>query len=541
LNDNQLQVIKNRIASYPGETWGEVVERVADKISDAETQYSNADYDMKAYWKEEFKWLMTNMYFLPNSPALRNFGANEGNGAACFVLPIEDSRKSIFKTLYHAVEVQAFGGGTGFNFSELRPKGSLIQSTKGQASGPVSFMEVFDKTIGEVICQGGVRKGASMGILNCDHPGIFAFLDAKSVEGKLSNFNLSVGITDEFMQAVRQNSMWTLSHPKLEYPIYIPAIRLWNKIVECAHKNGEPGLIFLDTINDGNLHEEIVATNPCGEIPQPAYTSCVLGSINLRKVPRSLLKRVVQGAVRMLDDIIEVNNYPIPEVQERTKFYRNIGIGVMGYADFLIKRNAVYGSEEAIEDTKWIFNQIKKHADEATRMLSDLKGSCPATPGVRNNNVTSVAPTGTLSLLADCSAGIEPYFAFEFQKNCMDQKITVKSSIVEEAYMNDCLVTANDVAPEDHIRVQATIQKFIDAGISKTINLPNWTSKEYVSTYLYIAWESGCKGITIYRDGSREVEAQSVEKCPECGNKLIREEGCYTCVSRDCGYSKCSM
>ena len=535
MNENQAKVLANRIVSFPGETWEQVVDRVVKHVISCE------DYHEAVEMERDFKEIMLNMWFLPNSPCLRNFGANNGNGSACFVLPIEDSRQSIFKTLSDAVEVQALGGGTGFNFSEIRPKGSLISSTNGQASGPLSFIGVFDYTVGNVIAQGGVRKGANMAVLDCTHPDIFEFVKAKSIEGKYSNFNFSVGITDDFMNAVRYNENWILHHPKGNTQNTIKARELWNLIIECAHRNGEPGVVFLDTINKDNPYETIKATNPCGEQPLPPHTSCVLGSLNLRAIPPEKLMFTVRTAVRFLDNVIETNNYPVKEIEERTKHYRNIGLGVMGYHDWLIKRNTVYGSDKALEDTRELMRNIQKEAENASMDLAVLKGKAPCGSERRNANLTTVAPTGSLSMLADCSAGIEPYFAFEFEKQCMDQSITVKSSIMEEAYDDCTLVTAQDVSPADHLRTQACFQEFIDAGISKTINLPNDTSQFAIDKIYRSAWIQGCKGVTVYRDGSRQHQAQSVATCPTCKSPLVKIEGCVSCSNPECGYSACSI
>ena len=535
MNENQAKVLENRIASFPGETWEQVIDRVTDKVVSCEEPHVAREM------KRDYTEIMSNMWFLPNSPCLRNFGANEGNGSACFVLPIKDSRKSIFKTLSDAVEVQALGGGTGFNFSALRPKGALISTTKGTASGPLSFIGVFDYTVGNVIAQGGVRKGANMAVLNVEHPDIVDFIQAKAVEGVFSNFNFSVGISNKFMTAVINDATWTMSHPKSDVVKTMPARELWDMIVTQAHHNGEPGIVFLDTINADNPYEAIEATNPCGEQPLPPHTSCVLGSLNLRAIPPEKMAFVVRTAVRFLDSIISVNTYPVPEIEERTKYYRNIGLGVMGYHDWLIHRNLIYGSDEALEITETLFSSIELIARSASLELAELKGEAPCSPGRRNANITTVAPTGSLSMLADCSAGIEPYFAFEYQKRCMDEVITMKASIMDEAYNEDTLVTASEVSPIDHLLTQAAVQEFIDAGISKTINLPNDATVEDVKHLYEQAWAIGCKGLTVYRDGSRDVQAQEVEKCPECGAPLVKTEGCVTCSDPECGYSACSI
>lgn len=543
MNETQKMVIENRIASFPGETWEQIIDRVVDHVVQAEDPGK-----IREYWRDRYTWMIRDMYFMPNSPCLRNFGANKGNGAACFVLPIEDSRKSIFQTLYDAVEVQAFGGGTGFNFSALRPKGAKIKSTGGKSTGAVSFISIFDHVIGDVVMQGGVRKGANMGILDVHHPEILEFITAKNNEGVLKNFNLSVGITDEFMEAVDCDFQFTLRHEASELEIKIKARDLWNKIVEQAWKNGEPGIVFLDTVNRDNMHEKIVATNPCGEQPLPPYTSCVLGSINIDKVADNmwLMEDVVKAAVRFLDSVIDVNTYPVKRIKEETKRYRNIGLGVMGLADLLIRRGLVYGSDECIDYVDGLFDIFKWMAHESSYKLGKDYGLYPAwyegCTERRNANVTTIAPTGTLSMIANCSPGCEPYFSFEYVKECMDKKIVIASDIVNRASNTKCLVTAQDVPPENHVRMQAVMQQHIDAGISKTINLPHSATQEDISELLFLAHRMGCKGLTVYRDGSRTLQAQTaVKRCPECGSKLNMIEGCCTCENPECGYSACSI
>lgn len=522
LSEQVLDLIKNRISSFKGETWDQIVDRVVNHVLQDEQQQKllpkgrkqklllrRKQTNLKEHYKKEYTKLIKDMVFLPNSPCLRNFGANNGNGAACFVLPIEDNRRSIFGTLTDAVDVQAFGGGTGFNFSKLRPKGATIKSTNGQASGPISFMEIYDFTLGTVIKQGGVRQGACMGILNCDHPDILDFIKAKHEEGRLSNFNISVGITNEFMKAVDNDSNWPLVFNGEVYK-NIRAKYLFSKICDGIYKNGEPGVVFLDTINEDNNYERIEATNPCNEQPLLPYTSCVLGSINLSKwypLPKKERQDVVRLAVRFLDSVISVNSYPIKKIEEETKKYRSIGLGVMGFADLCIENNIIYGSPESIILAEEIGNELMEFAVETSKALGQEKGVSDVIkkeePQRRNLKLLSIAPTGTLSLLAACSSGIEPLFNTEYTKMCMNKKIVVKS----KHYGNPIAITANQIIPEKHVAVQAAWQKYVDSGISKTVNVKHEFPQYKIKDLLFYAWDEGCKGLTIYRDGSRNVQA----------------------------------
>lgn len=416
VSKNALKILKKRYLA-PDETWEQLCERVARKVAGDEHQSKD-----RGKWGKKYKDMMLNLDFLPNSPTLRNFGRNEGCGSACFVLPLEDSRRSIFKTLSDAVDVQAYGGGTGMSFSNLRPKGDRIHSTGGIASGPLSFMEIFDFTIGDIIKQGGTREGANMGILRVDHPDIESFLVAKAIEGTLKNFNLSVGITDAFINAVKNDDDYDLVFEKNVYKT-ISASALWEKIVDGAWANGEPGILFLDTINRNNpLNSmgKIEATNPCGEQPLLPYCSCNLGSINLSQMIRGdwveggaeidweKLRQTVRTALRFLDSVISVNNYPITKIEKMTLTTRQIGLGIMGFADMCIKLHIRYGSDECIDVAKNIMTDIYTVASEISVALGKEKGVAPAYeeyplsgPKRRNGTLTTVAPTGTLSLIGN--------------------------------------------------------------------------------------------------------------------------------------------
>jgi len=536
LSQNALKILQKRYFAK-GETWEKLCGRVAHKVAGAEGNPQD-----RATWEKEYKKIMMDLDFLPNSPTLRNFGRNKGCGSACFVLPVEDSRRSIFKTLSDAVDVQAYGGGTGMSFSSLRPKGERIASTGGTASGPLSFIEIFDFTIGDIIKQGGTRDGANMGILRVDHPDIESFLTAKIMEGELKNFNLSVGITDVFMNAVENDREYNLIFNDKIYKA-LPAREIWETIIDGAWKNGEPGIVLLDTINRNNPLRpmgEIEATNPCGEQPLLPYCSCNLGSINLSRrvngdwvegkarIDWEKLRNVVQIGVRFLDSVITVNHYPIVEIEEMTLKTRQIGLGIMGFADMCIKLHIRYGSDESVNLAKEIMSFIYDIANETSIGLGKEKGVAPvyddyefSVPKRRNGTLTTVAPTGTLSLIANCSSGCEPNFAFSYTKECLEgEKLDMVPDVIREWYakkktesLPDFFVTTNDVSVEEHIMIQAAFQNNgVDSGVSKTINAPYHTDKSEISQAFFKAWKMGCKGITFYREGSRDVQALYTKK-----------------------------
>ena len=538
VSKNALKILKKRYFA-PGETWEQLCERVARKVAGDEPRPKDRER-----WVKKYKDMMLNLDFLPNSPTLRNFGRNEGCGSACFVLPLEDSRRSIFKTLSDAVDVQAYGGGTGMSFSNLRPKGDHIKSTGGIASGPLSFMEIFDFTIGDIIKQGGTREGANMGVLRVDHPDIEGFLVAKAIEGTLKNFNLSVGITDAFMNAVKNDEVYDLVFAGKVYKT-LSASKLWEEIVDGAWANGEPGILFLDTINKNNPLQpmgEIEATNPCGEQPLLPYCSCNLGSINLSQMIRGdwvegdaeidweKLRQTVKTSIRFLDSVISVNNYPISEIEKMTLKTRQIGLGIMGFADMCIKLHNRYGSGESIQLAKEIMSDIYAVANETSVALGKEKGVAPAYeeydlsgPKRRNGTLTTVAPTGTLSLISNCSSGCEPNFAFDYSKACLEgENLDIVPAVVGEWYLKkkteslpDFFVTTKDISIEEHILVQAAFQtNGVDSGVSKTINAPYDTDKAEISKAFFKAWEMGCKGITFYRDGSRAIQALTLREKP---------------------------
>lgn len=539
LSANALLTLKKRyfqkLQDNGLETPVEMFDRISRAVAAAEANYGSGEVDV---WADKYFELLTSLCFLPNSPTIRYAGSNKkGCLSACLVLPVEDSRKSIFQTLYDAVESQARGLGTGYNFSTLRPKGAEINSTGGKASGPISFMTIYDVTIGPVIAQGGFRRGAQMGILNCDHPQIEEFIGIKQKEGILSSFNLSVGITDKFMRAVKDDADWELSWGGEVYKT-IKAKDLWESILISAWHNGEPGIIFLDRVNKDNPFKDrcnIVATNPCGEQPLPPYGICNLGSINLaqmysfrnKAVNWTKLEETVKLSVRFLDDVIDVNYYPLPQIEEVAKGSRLIGLGVMGWADLLILLNIKYNSDDAISLAKKVGKFINEKARDESIVLGKERGTYPwwnlankINPGpIRNAARTTIAPTGTLSIIAGCSSGIEPNFAWQIDRSGqLDGELNIEYHPLAEEYIKEgkelpeCFIASHEIETEWHVKMQAAWQQNVDNAISKTINAPNSATVADVDRSFWMAYDLGCKGITFYRDGSRERQVLSMVK-----------------------------
>ncbi|MEG1536763.1 MAG: vitamin B12-dependent ribonucleotide reductase, partial [Clostridiales bacterium] len=529
--------------------------RVAGAIAAPELTY-DPDADTEAL-ADSFFELMTSLKFMPNSPTLMNAGRPLGQLSACFVLPVEDSMEAIFDAVKYAALIHKSGGGTGFSFSRLRQQGAMVKSTGGIASGPVSFMRVFNMAT-EAVKQGGTRRGANMGILRVDHPDIVPFIHCKSNNEDITNFNISVGITDAFMQAVAENGAYQLIDPKTKLPAGSKNARaLFDEIVDAAWHNGEPGIIFLDRLNRDNAIPtmgEIESTNPCGEQPLLPYESCNLGSINLVKMLKKTaagweidypeLKQTVELAVHFLDNVIDVNNYPLPKIAETTKAGRKIGLGVMGFADMLLLLGLPYDSEQAVTLAAELMHFISHTGRQESVRLAERRGAFPLFdqsiyrdgPPLRNATITTIAPTGTISMICGVSSGIEPIFAYVYERNVMDgtrmleinpilkglleerglysqallNKIAAAKSLREvdelPENMRRIFASAHDISPLQHIKMQAAFQGETDNAVSKTVNFEGAATRDEVAQVYLAAYELGCKGVTIYRDGSRDQQ-----------------------------------
>ena len=519
----------------PSETAEQMLMRVARHVASAEKTAP-----LQYMWADEYYNVMARLLFLPNSPTIMNAGrpAPHGQLAACFVIGIEDSMESICEAIRKQMLIHKSGGGTGFNFSNLRSSGAKVNSTNGRASGPISFMSLFDKAT-ETVQQGGMRRGANMGILNVDHPDIRDFIHCKDKDGTIANFNISVGIYDSFME-------------KAEADPAGAEARLLDEIAETAWRTGDPGIIFLDAINRGNTTPDLgplTSTNPCGESPLYPNEACNLGSINLDKMVSKgefdyeLLKETAEIATRFLDSVIDVNHYPLPEISEAVKNTRKIGLGVMGWADLLFRLKIPYDSDQAIELAEKIMSLIKDTAHKTSVELGKEKGVPGALEhlGRRNATLTCVAPTGTIALLADCSSGIEPLFALEHTRvrtQIDGTKVVMKQAnrhyseaiknAMPENVIRSIFVTSHDVAPIYHVRTQGVFQKYTDLAVSKTVNLPHESSKKDVLDSYVLAWRLGCKGITIYRDGSKSMQVlyrkeEDKKLQPEAEDRMTEE------------------
>jgi ribonucleoside-diphosphate reductase alpha chain len=537
----------------------EMFRRVACNVASADALYGNNTHATE----RAFYNTMAALEFLPNSPTLMNAGRELQQLAACFVLPVEDSIEHIFEMVKYSAIIHQSGGGTGFSFSKLRPKNDIVSTSGGPASGPVSFIRIFNEAT-EVINQGGFRRGANMAVLHVTHPDILEFIDCKSRQGVLTNFNISVGVTDAFMKAVEKDKEYELINPRTGKVVKrLRAREVFDRLVDEAWKTGEPGVLFLDSINAANPTPKIgviEATNPCGEQPLLPYESCVLGSVNLSRMLKGdkkpqvdwdRLREVIRHGVHFLDNIVDINKYPLPQVAEISKGNRKIGLGLMGFADMLIKMDIPYNSEEALETAGGLMKFFSQEANAASIELAKKRGvfpnfsgsvyDRPGGPRYRNVSRTTIAPTGTISIIAGCSSGIEPVFAFSFGRRILDEafipevydyfiemahregfysdrmmeEVSKEGSIQSIPYIPDVIkrvfVTAHDIPAEWHVRTQAAFQKYTDNAVSKTINFSSNTSKEEVKKTFMLAYKSGCKGITIYRDKSRISQALALE------------------------------
>ncbi len=571
------------------ETPSELFRRVAHHVAAAESRFKSGLHPDLV--EEKFFQLMRDREFMPNSPTLMNAGTSLGQLSACFVLPVEDSIAEIFDSLKNMAIIHQTGGGTGFNFSHLRPKGDLVKTTKGEASGPVSFMSIFDKAT-EIIVQGGRRRGANMGILRCDHPDILEFIQTKIEQNQFSNFNLSVAASDSFMEAARKNGDFDLINPRTgEKAKRVNAGKVFDLIAAAAWKTGDPGLIFIDEIERKNPTPAIgrlEATNPCGELPLLPYESCNLASISLEKMVAGgvldweRLKDRIHWGIRFLDDVIEVNRFPLPEIRQITERNRKVGLGVMGFADMLLKLKIPYNSRKAITLAEQLMRFIHRESLKASVSLASERGTFPNFDKsvyaknklrIRNATVNTIAPTGTISIIAGCSSGIEPIFAISFMRDILSgSKLFETNPIFEEVakkrgfFRKDILAeiagqqgslrnihkippdirntfaTAFDVSASQHLFIQAAFQKYSDNSVSKTINLPADSTVENVKDIYWQAYELKCKGITIYRYGSKEKQVLSFsygENMPVAEKrKLISAGPEYSggCVTGSCSF-----
>jgi len=531
-SENAMTILKARYFKKNGN--GELVEkkpstlfkRVARFIAKGEKNEKD-----RKYWEDRFYKAMMDRDFMPNSPTLT--GADRGLClSACFVLPINDSLEDIFDTVKNAALVHKEGGGTGFDFSHIRPQGSFVKKTQGIASGPVSFLKVIDAGT-EAVKQGGTRRGANMGVLRVDHPDIKEFITMK-LDGKTAqNFNISVAITDKFVEALKNSDFYDLVDPRNNEVINrVPAQEIFDMIVDCAWKNGDPGLIFIDNVNRLNptrLQGPIGATNPCGEQPLHDYESCNLGSINISNFFKpgakdnfdwDRFKETITMGVRFLDDVIEMNIYPLKQIDLMAKSNRRIGLGVMGFADLLIKMKIKYDTQEARDMGHKIVSFLKAEAVKASEKMAEERGNFPnieksiyAGKKMRNATVLTIAPTGTISRIAGCSSSIEPVFAFKTVSKILDGEITDLHPLYAEweeknqdGLHPDYFVTAGEITPEDHIKMQEVFQEYVDSAVSKTVNFPNEATREDLAHAYLTAFNMNIKGITVYRDGCRAIQ-----------------------------------
>lgn len=581
---NSLLVLKKRYLLQDDEnniieTPRGLFERVARAVSEAELNFTTESERCKI--EENFFNMMSGREFMPNSPTLMNAGTSIGQLSACFVLPVEDSLEAIFETVKHMALIHRTGGGTGFDFSRVRPRGNLVLTTKGKASGPVSFMSIFNQTT-DVIIQGGRRRGANMGIMRCDHPDIFEFVESKLKANAFSNFNLSVAVTDKFLHAVKKDNPFDLITPLTRKKARtIKAKALFDLIAFSAWRTGDPGLIFIDEINRRNPTPglgKIEATNPCSEVLLLPYESCNLASINLstmvmnRSIDWKKLKETIHLGIRFLDDVIEVTKFPLPQIEEMTLANRKIGLGVMGFADMLIKLGIPYTDVEAETLAVKVMKFVRKHSLLASQDLAAQRGTFPNIDksvynkkgiSMRNASVNAIAPTGTISIIAGCSSGIEPLFSLSHIRTVMGGTKLIETHPMFESVLQQkgvysrelmsqirrigtiqkfdqipedlkkLFVTSFDIYPEQHLRIQAAFQKHTDNSVSKTINLPHDATVDDVRNIYLTAHKLKCKGITVYRYGSKANQVLTFNAEPEEDDKdalafQVPEESCFT-------------
>ena len=644
LSENAIKVLEKRYLKRDQdgtcvEAPADMFARVASSIAEAELKYGKSKSDVDALTKDFYE-AITNLYFLPNSPTLMNAGRELGQLSACFVLPVEDSLEGIFETVKNTALIHKSGGGTGFSFSKLRPKNDVVRSTMGVSSGSVSFMEVFNAAT-EAVKQGGTRRGANMGILRVDHPDVIDFIHCKSDNNKLNNFNISVAITDKFMEALKNGTDYELYHPNTKKAVgTMNAKKVFDLIVDGAWRNGEPGIVFIDKMNADNPTPqigEIESTNPCGEVPLLSYEACNLGSINLGRmltetsngleINWSKLAEITKLSIHFLDNVITVNNYPLPVIAEMVQNNRKIGLGVMGWADMLMKLGLSYNSKEGTDLAYQVMEFIDYHSKieslelaKARGAFNNFKGSVYDAGtfltkkytgksagiisdaqwidldaqikefGIRNSTTTCIAPTGTISMIASASGGVEPLFGLVFSRNVMDgtemleinpvfKKYAEENGFYSESLMKEIakdgsvahvdgvpeavkhtFATAHDVTPEWHVKMQAAFQLHTDNAVSKTVNFEETATREDIEKAYILAFDNNLKGITVYRNNSRtfqpmnldakktpEVEIKPIDEptgeikkvvCPDCGMSIQMAEGCYICLG--CGHSGCS-
>ena len=587
LTVNALEVLRKRYLLRDEE--GRIVEtpaqtftRVAEAIAKIDGKYGLNPKESERI----FYGMMTRLEFLPNSPTLFNAGTDLGQLSACFVLPVEDSLESIFTAVKNMAFIEKSGGGVGFDFSRLRPKGDIVKSTKGVASGPVSFMRVFDAAT-EVIKAGGKRRGAMMGILTVDHPDIVEFITSKQKSGVLSNFNISVAATDDFMKTLQEDGEYWLINPRNKGEVRKAKARdVWSLMVKSAWESGDPGVIFIDEINRHNPTPDvgrIESTNPCGELPLLPYESCNLGSVNLsrmiekRRINWKKLRATIRKGVNFLDNVIDANKYPLSEIEDMSKANRKIGLGVMGFADMLIKLGIPYDSEEALKLAEKVMKFVTEEARKKSVELGEERGSFPnfdrsvwkdKYPAMRNATITTIAPTGSISIIAGCSSGIEPLFAVSFMRNVLDGtrlfetnplfEITAKergfysAGLLEEIARTGSVqgiegipedvkrvfVTALDIKPEWHVKMQAVFQKYTDNAVSKTVNLSHEATVEDVEKVFWLAYKLECKGITIYRYGSKPEQVLNIGEIKAKEKRFVVAESEYAggCPTKTCPF-----